>query len=99
MKVKMIAGQFLPKSWTRSKAIVNIAKIHNELLAVKGPQVSGQKYAMGDFKNASPVKWCPGCGDYAVLNALHKAMAEIGVSPKDTAVISGIGCSSRLFTI
>lgn len=71
-------------------------KIHNELLAVKGPQVSGQKYAMGDFKNASPVKWCPGCGDYAVLNALHKAMAEIGVSPKDTAVISGIGCSSRL---
>ena len=42
------------------------------------------------------MRWCPGCGDHAILNVLHKAMAELGVAPKDTAVISGIGCSSRL---
>lgn len=71
-------------------------KIHNELQAVVGPQVSDQKYTMADFKSPALVKWCPGCGDYAVLNALHKAMAEVGVAPENTAVISGIGCSSRL---
>ena len=47
-------------------------------------------------KNGSPVRWCPGCGDHAILNSLHKAMAALGVAPHDTAVISGIGCSSRL---
>lgn len=49
-----------------------------------------------NFKNEQAARWCPGCGDHAILNVLHKAMAEIGVEPKDTAVISGIGCSSRL---
>ena len=48
------------------------------------------------FKNEQAARWCPGCGDHAILNVLHKAMAELGVAPKDTAVISGIGCSSRL---
>ncbi len=42
------------------------------------------------------MRWCPGCGDHAVLNCIHKAMAQLGVDPKDIAVISGIGCSSRL---
>lgn len=53
-------------------------------------------FAASDFKNEQTARWCPGCGDHAILNVLHKAMAEIGVAPKDTAVISGIGCSSRL---
>ena len=53
-------------------------------------------FAAGDFKNEQTARWCPGCGDHAILNVLHKAMAEVGVDPKDTAVISGIGCSSRL---
>ncbi len=53
-------------------------------------------FAAGDFKNEQTARWCPGCGDHAILNVLHKAMAEVGVAPKDTAVISGIGCSSRL---
>lgn len=55
-----------------------------------------KQYIPADFKNASPVRWCPGCGDHAILNTLHKAMAEVGVAPSKTAVISGIGCSSRL---
>ena len=53
-------------------------------------------YSAADFKSALAVRWCPGCGDHAILNTLHKAMAEIGVAPHMTAVISGIGCSSRL---
>lgn len=53
-------------------------------------------FAAGDYKNEQTPRWCPGCGDHAILNVLHKAMAEIGVAPKDTVVISGIGCSSRL---
>lgn len=54
------------------------------------------KFAPADFKSDQYVRWCPGCGDHAILNVLHKAMAEVGVAPCDTAVISGIGCSSRL---
>lgn len=49
-----------------------------------------------DYKSDQPVRWCAGCGDHAVLNSLHKAMATLGVPPEMTAVISGIGCSSRL---
>lgn len=54
------------------------------------------KYVASDFKSDQYVRWCPGCGDHAILNVLHKAMAELGVAPHNTAVISGIGCSSRL---
>ena len=48
-----------------------------------------------DFKKGQP-RWCPGCGDHFFLASLHKAMAELGIAPWQTAVISGIGCSSRL---
>lgn len=53
-------------------------------------------YKPQDFKSDQEVRWCPGCGDYAILNSIQRAMAEIGVSPDNTVVISGIGCSSRL---
>ena len=52
-------------------------------------------YTAQDFKKGQP-RWCPGCGDHFFLASLHKAMAEIGVAPENVAVISGIGCSSRL---
>ena len=54
------------------------------------------KYTAQNFKSDQEVRWCPGCGDHAILNSIQKAMAELGVSPDNTAVISGIGCSSRL---
>ena len=54
------------------------------------------KFEPKDYKSDQYVRWCPGCGDHAVLNCLHKAMAEVGVAPHNMAVISGIGCSSRL---
>lgn len=53
-------------------------------------------YTAADFKSGQAVRWCPGCGDHAILNTLQKAMAELGIPPHKTAVISGIGCSSRL---
>ncbi len=55
-----------------------------------------QQYTAASYKSDQNVRWCPGCGDHAILNTLHKAMATIGVAPHMTAVISGIGCSSRL---
>jgi len=54
------------------------------------------KYQAKDYKSDQHVRWCPGCGDHAVLNCIHKAMSGLGVCPNDIAVISGIGCSSRL---
>lgn len=54
------------------------------------------QYTLKDFKSDQAVRWCPGCGDYAVLNTMQKVMVELGVAPHNTAVISGIGCSSRL---
>jgi 2-oxoglutarate ferredoxin oxidoreductase subunit beta len=54
------------------------------------------KYTPQDYKSDQYVRWCPGCGDYATLNSLHRAMAELNIPPHQMAVISGIGCSSRL---
>jgi 2-oxoglutarate ferredoxin oxidoreductase subunit beta len=48
-----------------------------------------------DFKSNQEVRWCPGCGDYGILNAVQSAFAKLGKRLDDTVVISGIGCSSR----
>lgn len=48
-----------------------------------------------DFKSDQEVRWCPGCGDHAVLSAVQRALAEIGIPKEKYAFISGIGCSSR----
>lgn len=53
------------------------------------------EYTLKDFKSENEVRWCPGCGDHAVLNSIQKAMANLGIRQEDFAVISGIGCSSR----
>lgn len=54
------------------------------------------QFTAKDYKSDQYVRWCPGCGDHALLNSLQKAMANLGIAPHETAVISGIGCSSRL---
>jgi 2-oxoglutarate ferredoxin oxidoreductase subunit beta len=48
-----------------------------------------------DFVSDQEIKWCPGCGDYAILASAQVAMAKIGVEPHNVVCISGIGCSSR----
>ena len=60
-----------------------------------GEKTGGSCWGAADYKKGQP-RWCPGCGDHFFLASLHKAMAEIGVAPHNVAVISGIGCSSRL---
>lgn len=54
-----------------------------------------KKYTFKDFKSDQQVRWCPGCGDIAILAAIQKAMAEMDTSIENYAFISGIGCSSR----
>lgn len=53
------------------------------------------KLAAKDFSSGLPVKWCPGCGDFAILNMIQKTLAGMGLPLEKYAVISGIGCSSR----
>lgn len=53
------------------------------------------KYTIKDFKSDNEVRWCAGCGDYAILNAVQRTMAGMGIPREKFAVISGIGCSSR----
>jgi 2-oxoglutarate ferredoxin oxidoreductase subunit beta len=62
------------------------------------PDVSGEAvvHVPGHYKSAVKPVWCPGCGDFGVLNALAKALARMAVAPEDVAVVSGIGCSSRI---
>jgi 2-oxoglutarate ferredoxin oxidoreductase subunit beta len=48
-----------------------------------------------DFISDQEVRWCPGCGDYAILAQVQKVMPELGVARENTVFISGIGCSSR----
>jgi 2-oxoglutarate/2-oxoacid ferredoxin oxidoreductase subunit beta len=49
-----------------------------------------------DFKSDVNPIWCPGCGDFHVLMSLTKALVKLGRAPEDIAVVSGIGCSSRI---
>jgi 2-oxoglutarate ferredoxin oxidoreductase subunit beta len=48
-----------------------------------------------DWETDQEVRWCPGCGDYAILKAVQRTLPEIGAVPENTVFISGIGCSSR----
>ena len=53
------------------------------------------KYTKKDFESDQDVRWCPGCGDYAILSAVQKMMPDLGIPREDIVFISGIGCSSR----
>lgn len=48
-----------------------------------------------DFVTPNDVRWCPGCGDYAILNSLQRTLPELGVPRENFVIVSGIGCSSR----
>src|ERR1039458_5375120 len=52
--------------------------------------------AAKDFKSDAKPIWCPGCGDFSVLTSLPRAFAQLAVRPENVAVVSGIGCSSRI---
>jgi 2-oxoglutarate ferredoxin oxidoreductase subunit beta len=52
-------------------------------------------YTKKDFQTDQEIRWCPGCGDYAILSAVQSVFAELGVRRENFVFISGIGCSSR----
>ena len=53
------------------------------------------KLTKTDFETDQDVRWCPGCGDYAILSAVQKSMPDLGIPRENIVFISGIGCSSR----
>ena len=60
-----------------------------------GVPLSLTPLARKDFASEAEVRWCPGCGDYAILSIVQQAMAELGIARENTVIVSGIGCSSR----
>lgn len=54
-----------------------------------------QKMTAKDWETDQEVRWCPGCGDYAILKAVQRTLPDIGARPENTVFVSGIGCSSR----
>ena len=54
-----------------------------------------KKLTKKDFTSDQEVRWCPGCGDYAILAAVQKSMPTLGIPKENVVFISGIGCSSR----
>ena len=48
-----------------------------------------------DYASDQEIRWCPGCGDYAILKAVHKALADMGAERERTVFVSGIGCAAR----
>ncbi len=54
-----------------------------------------QQLTPKDFTTDQEVRWCPGCGDYAIVNAVRKALVNIGRPPEEVAFVSGIGCAAR----
>ena len=54
-----------------------------------------KKLTAKDFATDQEVRWCPGCGDYAILKCMQRTLPELGVTRENTVFVSGIGCSSR----
>ncbi len=54
-----------------------------------------KKRSPGDYASGQDVRWCPGCGDYAILAQMKKTLAELGIPQEKLVFVSGIGCSSR----
>src|SRR5205085_8463485 len=73
-----------PGRRSQGGAVVSTAESPN-------PPKAGRK----DFATDQDVRWCPGCGDYAILSQVQKVMPELGVARENIVFVSGIGCSSR----
>src|SRR5687767_4302822 len=62
---------------------------------IAGVPLSIEPLTRKDFTSDQEVRWCPGCGDYAVLAAVQGFLPELGIKRENTVFVSGIGCSSR----
>ena len=54
-----------------------------------------EKLKPNDYASDQEVRWCPGCGDYAIVKAVQRTLSEIGADPANTVFVSGIGCAAR----
>jgi 2-oxoglutarate ferredoxin oxidoreductase subunit beta len=54
-----------------------------------------EKLTRKDFTSDQDVRWCPGCGDYAILAGVQRTLPQLGVRPENTVFVSGIGCAAR----
>ena len=54
------------------------------------------KYTKKDFESDQDVRWCPGCGDYAILSAAQKTLPDLGVPKEQIGFVSGVGWSGRV---
>ena len=55
-----------------------------------------EKVTLQDYKTSEKAWWCPGCGDFGVLNALQKTLVNLGIPPHRVAIVAGIGCSGKM---
>lgn len=60
-----------------------------------GVPLSIEPLTRKDFTSDQEVRWCPGCGDYAILAAFQGFMPELGITRENTVIVSGIGCAAR----
>ena len=70
-----------------------IADAIEQSVAAHGPKLTELKAK--DLKTDQEVRWCPGCGDYVILNAVQSFLPSLGIAREDMVIVSGIGCSSR----
>ena len=68
----------------------------NEALSPAPITPAPHALAAVDYKSDIKPVWCPGCGDFGVVHAVTKALAKMALEPRNVAVVSGIGCSSRI---
>jgi len=62
---------------------------------IQGSEGDGHALTKADFQSDQETRWCPGCGDYAVLSAVQQFMPELGIPPERIVFITGIGCAGR----
>src|ERR1700737_3239792 len=65
------------------------------LTAISGVPTTDQPQKAKDFTSDQEVRWCPGCGDYVILNTIRNFLPDLGLRRENIVFISGIGCSSR----
>jgi len=65
------------------------------LLKTSGVPAADEPQKAKDFTSDQEVRWCPGCGDYVILNTIRNFLPELGLRRENIAFVSGIGCSSR----
>ncbi len=53
------------------------------------------KRALQEYKSVIKPIWCPGCGDYGIMNSVQKALVTLDIAPENIVAVSGIGCSGR----